>query len=263
MNPWLNRRVIGFAHQGGADEGPANTIQAMRRAMANGIHALEFDVRLTYDDRVVLHHDVVVVTDGGKIEIATANLADLREVRPDLATMDEVLETFPAVPLTVEVKARNAAEWAVEMLVDETRERAVVLTSFSAMTVRAVTRASRGKPVDTAPAWPTILLYWLLSRVGLSVAIGRRHVVLQVPLRLDGVAVVKQVPVVRKLRLCDRRFVRAAHVRGLAVHVWTLNDQQAMEQALEAKADGIMTDRPSELMRVLHARSVSWAGKGG
>ncbi len=263
MNPWLSRRVIGFAHQGGADEGPANTIQAMTRAMANGIHALEFDVHLTSDDRVVLHHEAVVVTDRGMLEIANATLAELRGVRADFATMDEVLEAFPAVPLTVEVKARNAAEWAVRMLVNEKRERAVVLTSFSAVTVRTVTRASGGKPVDTAPAWPTILLYWLLSRVGVSVAVGRAHVALQVPLRLDGVAVVKHVPLVRKLRLCDRRFVRAAHNRGLAVHVWTLNEQRDMEQALEAEADGIMTDRPSQLMPVLHARGVSWAGKGG
>ncbi len=262
MNPWLNRRVIGFAHQGGADEGPANTIQAMRQAMATGIHALEFDVHLTRDARVVLHHDPVVVAGGRSIVIADVDLADLRAVKPDLATMDEVLEAFPGVPLTVEVKARRAAEPAVALLGGETRERAVIVTSFSAVTVRAVLRASRGKPVDTAPAWPTILLYWLLSRAGVSVPVGRRHVALQVALRLDAVAVVKHVPLLRKLTLCDPRFVHAAEKRGLAVHVWTLDEEPDMDQALRAEAHGIMTDRPSELMRVLRARGVSWPGEG-
>lgn len=263
MNPWLDRQVIGFAHQGGADEGPANTIQAMRQAKASGVHALEFDVHLTKDDRVVLHHDPVLLAGGRTIEIADTDFVDLLAVRPDLATMEEILERFPGVPLTVEVKARSAANEAVRLLMAETQERAVILTSFSAVTVRALTRAARGKAVDTAPAWPTVLLYWLASRVGVSPRVGRRHVALQVPLRLDAVAVVKHVPLLRKLRLCDRRFVRAARKGGLAVHVWTLDEESDMDQALEADAHGIMSDRPSELMRVLRARGVSWAGEGG
>lgn len=267
MNPWLTRRVIGFAHQGGADEGPANTIQAMRRALANGIHALEFDVHLTRDGEVVLHHDPVVVAGGRTVEIEDTDLVDLRALKPDLATMDEVLDAFPGVPLTVEVKAAKAAEPAIRTLAEEKsaggKDRPVVVTSFSAAIVRTVTRASRGQPVDTAPAWPTILLYWLLSRVGVSLPVGRRHVALQVPLRLDGVAVVKHVPLLRRLRLCDRRFVRAAARRGLAVHAWTLDEEGDMAQALEAGVHGIMTDRPSELMRVLGERDVSGPGEGG
>ncbi len=208
----------------------------------------------------VLHHDPVVVAGGRRLEIKTTDLDDLLTAKPDLATMDEVLQAFPGVPLTVEVKAPNAAEPAVRKLADETNERAVIVTSFSAAIVRAVARASRNQPVDTAPAWPTILLYWLLSRIGVSLPVGRRHVAVQVPLRLDGVAVVKHVPLLRNLRLCDRRFVRAAHTRGLAVHVWTLDEEGDMAQALDADADGIMTDRPSVLMQLLERRGGGWSG---
>lgn len=260
MNPWLSRRVIGFAHQGGAAEGPPNTIAAMRKALGNGIHALEFDVHLTKNDKVVIHHDPVVVAGGRALTIADADLDELRAVKLDLATMDEALETFPGVPLTVEVKARKAATPAVQKLASEKERRPIVVTSFSAATVRAVNRASRRQPIDTAPAWPTILVHWLVSRFGASVPLRRRHVALQVPLRLDGVAVVKHVPVLRGLRLCDRRFVCAATRRGLAVHVWTLDEEADIEQALKAGAHGIMTDRPSRLMSVLGAKGVSWPG---
>jgi glycerophosphoryl diester phosphodiesterase len=48
-NPWPARRVIGFAHPGGAAEGPASTIETMKRARRNGAAALKFDVHLTRD----------------------------------------------------------------------------------------------------------------------------------------------------------------------------------------------------------------------
>ena len=261
MSDWRVRRVIGWAHQGGAEEGPANTVEAMWRARANGIHALEFDVHLTGDDKVVLHHDAVLVAGGRSLRIAASSLDGLRAVKPDLATMDEVLAEFPGVPLTVEVKAAEAAEPTIAGLAAETTERPAIVSSFKPSIVRTIMRHAAGH--GTAPAWPTVLLFWLFSRVRIAAPAGQRHVALQVPLRLDAVPVVKRIPRVRNLRLCDERFVRAAHERGLAVHVWTLDEATDIARALEAGADGIMTDKPAVLMRLLEESGVGWPGEPG
>jgi glycerophosphoryl diester phosphodiesterase len=231
----------------------------MLLARANGIHALEFDVHRTSDDQVVLHHDAVVVEGARALKIADTSLEGLRSVKPDLATMDQVLTEFPGVPMTVEVKARNAAEPATRKLAAETTERLVIVSSFKPLIVLSIKRHGAG--LDTAPAWPTVILFCLLSRVGIPGPVGRRHVALQVPLRLDAVSVVKRIPCVRTLRLCDKRFVRAAHERGLAVHVWTLDEEADIVQALDAGADGIMSDKPTVLMNLLEGRGVSWSGE--
>ena len=258
MNPWLSRRVFGWAHQGGADEGPANTIEAMRQAMDRGIHGLEFDVHQTADQQLVLHHDSVVADGGTKLEIAETSLARLREAKPNLATLDEVLAAFPGVPLTVEVKSPGAAKPTARKLADEPGDRQVIVSSFSPSIVSAIEREAPSLP--TAPAWPAILAFWTLSRLSIPPPVGSRHVALQVSLRLDQVSVAKRVPIIRNRRLADKRLVIAAHRRGLAVHVWTLDERAEIEEALAAGADGIMTDRPTELMRILNERGVRWPG---
>src|SRR3954447_5325932 len=253
-NPWLARRIIGFAHQGGALEAPPGTLQAMRTALAHGAAALEFDLHLARDKSLVIHHDRVVASGDRSLTIADHTLDELRAVLPDLAILDQVVAAFPDAPMTVEIKARPAAERAAHMLAG--RPGPLIVTAFSPLIVAAVRRAEPS--LDTAPGWPTLLSFWLASRLGRSFPLPSGHVALQPPLGLWGVAIAKRIPLLRRVHVTDQRLVAEAHKRALVVHVWTLNDEADMTQALEAGADGIFSDRPSLLTNVLDAAGLRW-----
>jgi glycerophosphoryl diester phosphodiesterase len=73
-NPWLKRRVLNIAHQGGEDEFPSNTMYAFRKAIRAGADMLELDVGVTSDDQIVVMHDTSVdrTTNGsGLISVKT------------------------------------------------------------------------------------------------------------------------------------------------------------------------------------------------
>jgi len=86
----------------------------------------------------------------------------------------------------------------------------------------------------------------LADGVRLLVLEGRVPVAAQVPEAQSGIQVV------------DSRFVRAAHARGLQVHVWTINEPERMHRLLDLGVDGIMTDHIDTLRKVMEDRGV-WA----
>ena len=73
-----------------------------------------------------------------------------------------------------------------------------------------------------------------------------RHVALQVPVTFGD------------LTLVDARFVEVAHDQGLAVHVWTIEDEDEMRHLCALGVDGIITDRPSALTAVLGRLGCAW-----
>src|SRR5579872_2900060 len=79
MSPWPARRVLCYAHQGGAREGPSSTLWAMERALAAGADAIELDVHATADGHLVVCHDATVDrTTNGTGAIASLTLAEVR-----------------------------------------------------------------------------------------------------------------------------------------------------------------------------------------
>jgi len=285
-NPWLERRVLNIAHQGGEIEAPSDTLYAFKTAVAKGVDMLELDVHATSDGHIVVLHDTTVnrTTDGaGRVDALTLKeiqrldaahwfvegcgtchgrpaadytlrgIATHQRKAPRgftwkdfrIPTLEEVLKTFPDVPINIEIKNTAPDTPAYErtladLLAEYGRDDDVVVVSFLD---HAIEQFKLWAPhVHTATATGETAAFWAGSQQALPGAPNPRYVAFQVPVTFNGVTVVTE------------DFVRDAHANGMAVHVWTINDRAEMEWLLDIGVDGIMTDVPTVLEELLAER---------
>src|SRR5690606_34804670 len=97
-------------HRGAMGVEPENTLRSFRRALADGVDAIELDVRRTSDGVLVICHDSKTSrTTDGEGEIHELTLAELRAFDAGqgerIPTFDEVLDVVDGVPIQVELKA--------------------------------------------------------------------------------------------------------------------------------------------------------------
>ncbi|MFB7737810.1 glycerophosphodiester phosphodiesterase [Streptomyces sp. NPDC056112] len=249
-HPYLDHPgPIPFAHRGGAAHGLENTVAQFRQAAGLGYRYMETDVHATADGRLVAFHDATLdrVTDGAG-RIADLPWEDVRQARvagrEPVPLFAELLETFPGVRWNVDVKAEPALRPLLDLIERTNAWDRVCVGSFSeARVVRA--RRLAGPRLATSYGTRGVLALRLRSW-GLPAVPRRSAVAAQVPVSQYGVPVV------------DGRFVRAAHARGLHVHVWTINEPSLMHRLLDLGVDGIMTDHIDTLRKVMEDRGV-WA----
>ncbi|MFH8729359.1 glycerophosphodiester phosphodiesterase [Streptomyces termitum] len=249
-HPYLDHPLpLPFAHRGGTADGLENTAAAFRRAAAAGYRYFETDVHTTADGVLVAFHDATLdrVTDGSG-RIRDLPWAAVREARvagkEPLPLFEDLLREFPRARWNVDLKTESALAPLVELIARADAWDRVLVSSF---TEARVARAQR-------LAGPRLATSYGVTGVG---ALRLRSFGLPVPLRAGAVAA--QVPEAQGgVRVVDRRFVRAAHARGLQVHVWTVNDPERMHSLLDLGVDGIMTDHLETLREVLTARG-AWA----
>lgn len=280
QSPWLDRRVIAYAHQGGAWEAPSSTLYAIAATLEAGATAIELDVHATADGQLVVCHDPTVdrTTDGsGRIaELTYDELAALdnaywwapgadvslglapdrypfrgrapKDRRFGIARLDEVLEEFPGVVLNLDIKQTAPAvapyeETLANLLRRYGRVDDVIVASFLDQATDAF--SSFAPEIPTSAGTGAVANFFQSVQAGEEPA-PMRHVALQVPATYSGVTLV------------DEAFVSAARRAALAVHVWTIEEEAEMERLCALGVDGIITDRPSALSGVLERLGTGW-----
>jgi len=114
-------KIVG--HRGARGLAPENTIASLLKAVEHNVDEIEFDIRVTKDNVVVLHHDKAIEIGNEKLEIKQRAYADLKEHKPDLATFQEVFyEVKAGVVLHIEVKAGEPIEPIIKVLKSELKK---------------------------------------------------------------------------------------------------------------------------------------------
>lgn len=257
-------RPLVYAHRGGAALRPENTVEAFDHGLAVGADGLEFDVHLSRDGVVVVHHDATVnrTTDGrGALCDRTAGeLAALdaghsfpaaagsarsgtfpfRQKGVRIPTLHEVLRRYPGVPLIVELKTNDPdlARRTIDEIRDADAVDRVTLGSFSWRALHAArtyeprirTGASRE---ETRWALYRSWVRWPLARAA--------YAEFQVPERSGLTTIVTP------------SFIRYAHRASLPVKVWTVDTERDIRRLLAWGVDAIISDRPDVAVDAVRA----------
>lgn len=236
------RRPRNFAHRGASGRAPENTLLAFRYAFELGADAIECDVQLSADGFPVILHDATLDrTTNGRGPVAARSLEELRRLDAGagerIPTLQEVLDLCREAGklVNLEVKADSLAEaQAIARVVGQAleqgqhHERALV-SSFWLPGVAALKQA-----------YPTIRTATLHG--GLR---WRFLSMLRAAQECGANAIHPQSALV------SRGLVEAAHAAGLEVNVWTVDQPKTMQRLLSWGVDGIMTNYPEVLRRVL------------
>lgn len=240
-HPYLDwNGPIAFAHRGGASDVPENTMPAFQYAVDLGYRYVETDVHVTADGVLVAFHDNDLQrTCGRPGRISDLPWSEVSSARVNgeapIPMLEDLLGTWPELRVNIDCKTDAAMPALVAALRRTASLHRVAVGAFNDLRLRRL-RAELGPDLCTSlgPGGVAALMY--------GPARGLAGHAAQVPVRQGPITVV------------DRRFVRRAHERGLAVHVWTVDDAEEMHRLLDLGVDGIMTDRPAVLREVLEER---------
>jgi glycerophosphoryl diester phosphodiesterase len=248
-----------IAHRGGAGLFPENTLYAFQEAWKMGVDILEMDVRETADGALVLLHDKTVdrTTDGSG-EVSQKTLAEvkqlnaafrfttdggqsfpLREQKISIPTLEEVFSNLPQARYIVEIKHETPtiAKSLCFLIRKHNLQDKVITASFSQNVLDSF--RSECAEVATSASTSEVTKFMIYYKTGLGKSYSPPMFALQTPEKIGS------------LQIVSKDFLETAHHLNLQVHVWTINRNEDMQRLIETGVDGIMTDYPDRLLKLV------------
>jgi glycerophosphoryl diester phosphodiesterase len=229
-----------IAHRGFCKQYIENTIPALTAAVAVKAEMVEMDVHETRDGHFIVHHDNALNRDTPPFRNLTYGQSQRLAGNDGRAPMlSDCLEAIGSMPVDLEIKSCiNVANLARE-LEKLSPSPGSVVSSFDFSLLKQLNAQKIKQPL--------LLLVTISTRQALmrnirSIAICIAPRLL--PGFLDGVAV--------DYRLAHKMFIRNVQRNGSKVLIWTVNNRKQMEKFISRGVDGIITDYPDLLLKLLN-----------
>jgi len=226
--PFANRRrPVLLGHRGVPVLADGNTRASFLAAVEAGLDGIETDIQRTKDGVLVIHHDFVV----GLRLISDMTLAELRELRPEVMSLEELLELLEPYGdflINLELKSipgleDGRAHETADMVATWTGKRRVWISSYDSVALLKVRESQ-----------PTIPLGYLFrvydtSRMAELLGIEAVH---------------------PEHRLLKPETLNRWHRKAFGVATWTVNDATRVKELAAMGVDVIMGDNAEALLSV-------------
>jgi len=262
INPFLGDQILNIAHRGGRVIAPEATLEAFASALAVGADVLEFDIHTTSDGTFVVMHDTRVdrTTDGtGRIdELTWAEISQLdagywfsrddgvtypyRGQEIHVPRLSQVLETFPGVPVNIEIKT--------DIPLDKLPELAEILRTYNRADKALVASFGTEHIQAFRVAAPEILTSFSLDEVfDFFILSPETETTYTPPTRMLQVP-----PTYAGLEVLTEDFVAKARRHELRVIAFDILTAAEMQAMIDLGLDGQIVDDPALLAEVLAAQ---------
>jgi glycerophosphoryl diester phosphodiesterase len=259
-----------LAHRGGASLAPENTLIAFEKARSIGVDVIEFDVQATKDGHlVVIHDETVDRTTNGEGRVDELSLKEIRQLDAaysfqdirgnyiyrgqdvKIPTVEEVFQQFGNMRMNIEMKQTEFKETEPKETVAEMERKLweliekygmqdkVLFATFSHAIADRFKYFSQGRVATVAPK-PEVTRFVVYHKLFLNRLYKPESDAFQIPTERSGV------------NLVDGRLINGAHDLNMPVHYWTIDSEEMMIALLQRGADGILTNRPDLLIRVIN-----------
>lgn len=210
-----------------------NSITSLKLADKIGCYGSEFDVHLTKDGVIVVHHDQNV----GKIDIQTSTYKALKKERlkngEKIPTLEQYLDAGKdlSCKLVLEIKKQK-----VQSHEDSLVRQCVDMVKSKGLTDRIVWISFSGKACE--------LLHQLLPDAHIQYLLGDWDPKTIKAKGLSG------IDYEQKVLALHPEWIKECHDFGLVVNVWTVNDLNTINQFIKAGVDFITTNAPVEGLKL-------------
>lgn len=247
--------LLRVGHRGAAALAAENTLRSFESALECGVDAIEFDVLDLEDGPLVLAHsnDLAEVSHGAAAgRVRERSLDELRDVAPELPTLDEALAFLAGrdVGLHVDLKlTRRLDEVADALARYGVSERAVVSSFHLASLADFAVHAPR---IPIGFTYPEDR-YGVSRRRAFQPAIRlgtlalRRALVARVPAMIERAGAAS---LMLHHAVVSAAAVERAHEAGAAIWAWTVDDPAELARLDAAGVDAVITNNPGIFGRV-------------
>ena len=224
-----------IAYRGASAVEPENTLRAVRRALEDGAHMVEIDVRQTRDGHtVVIHDERVDRTTDGRGYVRDMTLEELKRLNAGkgerIPTLEEVIGVVKGkMKLVIDLKEEGIEDKVIRILEKHGIEEDVIILSPKSVAERIREQNPRVKAGVPFSGPPQDLIESSFKY---------------------NIDILRAVYIDYKLVTAD--FIEEAHSRGLSVITGKTSHPKELEKLIKMKVDGIITDNPAVLSRVLH-----------
>lgn len=242
--------IIG--HRGASYDAPENTLSSVKLGWKQKADAVEIDIHLSKDGKVVTMHDFDTKRTGGvnkkisdqtweelqKLEVGSWKSA--RYAGEKIPSIESILATVPrGKRLFIEIKVgpEILPELGRAMAASGKKPKQLTMITFNYETAKEAKKMF--------PKHEVYYLYgWKKDKVTGEYPNLDDLIKQAKDANLDGLNLNYNFPI-------DKAFAKKVHDAGLKLYTWTVNDPEVAKRLVEAGVDGITTDRPEFLRNAL------------
>jgi len=233
------KKIINWAHRGASGHATENTLLAFQMAVEMGADGIECDIRETRDGHLVIFHDATLKRMTNQSQaIARCPLTQLAQMslrkgidtpRPE-ENIPELSQLFEAIksPCLLNLEIKKATP---EKLLDQVyryhAQKRVLLSSFEGALL------SKIRSLDSE-----IAIGYLLEKEVTTAMVKKAKAIGARSLHLHVKKITKKV-------------IERVHGEGFHLYVYTVDDPGGMARLIEMGVDGLFTNYPDRLSRLL------------